>query len=458
MSIEIAIIICNYNKKEYLQQCVESVLSCDLKADSYELVVVDNASQDGAPEMLKAKFSDKVTLIENQENLGGSGGFATGINYYLEKKYPYLVLLDNDIRLEPDTISQLRAYLESNPSVGIVGSKICTMDNPNILQEQGSFIDFTHYNAQTPLKGHIDNETLPEYVSCDYVPACSLMSKLEVVEKIGNFDRKHFIYWDDMDWCTRAKEVGYEIHAINASRVFHKMGAVNLVNTFSNYYFERNRIYFFLKHISFDAISSFTDTIASEIINITYFAYHKGQHSNAISMLTAIDDVERDFFFKQDKHILPKEQITPLSSLHLLANAPAALILSGNLHHDRNIFHALQQLYGKNLTICSSTDYETLSRQFPGYSVCALTDIEPALYEAIFHATEHLSLFKISSHQFFSNSIIIDWYLNAQKASNIETFLSNYNTYKNIYLSIFKPVLQRKMELIHKRIHKSLAE
>lgn len=256
-----------------------------------------------------------------------------------------------------------------------------------------------------------------------------------------------------MDWCTRAKEVGYEIHAINASRVFHKMGAVNLVNTFSNYYFERNRIYFFLKHISFDAISSFTDTIASEIINITYFAYHKGQHSNAISMLIAIDDVERDYFYRQDDHIFSKEEIKPFSSINLKSSAVVAVVISGNLHHDRNVFYALEHSLDLPITLYTKRNHKNISSQFPDNTVCDISDLRAENYDAVFHVVEHLSLFQAETTEFFSNSIIVDWYLNVQHASDIEAFMKSYETYKNIFHSIYKPILQIKFELVHKKIH-----
>lgn len=234
MSVNLGIIICNFNKKEYLQGCLSSLYESDFDNLTYEIIVVDNASTDDSVQFVQDNYRE-ITLLENEENLGGSGGFDRGIRYAIDKNYKYVALLDNDILLEENTIINLIKHIEQNPKVGVVGSKICTMDNPEVLQEMGSFIDFeTTFNIQTPLKSHIDNDQLPEVVVCDYVPACCLVTTNKVLNKVGSFDTKHFIYWDDMDWCTRVKKAGYEVHAINSSRVFHKMNSGNDDTTLSS--------------------------------------------------------------------------------------------------------------------------------------------------------------------------------------------------------------------------------
>ena len=310
MQRDIAIVICNFNKKDYLKQCLDSLFTSDIKRDSYDVIVVDNASEDGAPEMVRSEFND-VLLLENKINNGGAGGFARGINYAIEHNYNYLVLLDNDIRLESNTLSELKKHIDNYSDVAIVGSKICTMDDPDVLQELGSFIDMEKFNATTPLKGHKDSDNLPEIVECDYVPACCLIARMDVVKKIGAFDVDHFIYWDDMDWCTKARELGYKIHAINSSRVYHKMGAINTTNTFSLYYFERNRILFFLKHLQENDIQKFTDTVAKELINLTFFSNEKKKYNSAISQMLGLSDLERGILGRRDERILVKEQINP---------------------------------------------------------------------------------------------------------------------------------------------------
>ncbi len=304
---DLGIVICNFNKVDYLKGCLETLYKSIFKNLSFDVIIVDNASTDGSSEYVKENYSD-VILLQNEINTGGSGGFDRGIRFAIEKEYKYVALLDNDILLEKDTIINLVEYIKNNPQVGVVGSKICTMDNPDILQEMGSFIDFEDkFNVYTPLKSHKDDDSLPDFVVCDYVPACCLITTNEVLKKVGSFNVEHFIYWDDMDWCTRVKIAGWEIHAINNSRVFHKMGAANHTNTFGLYYFERNRIMFFLKYIEDCKFDNFVNVISNWIKTLIFFSHLKGNYATPKSFLCAIDDLFIGKLGKQDDSIFIKE-------------------------------------------------------------------------------------------------------------------------------------------------------
>jgi len=149
----------------------------------YDIIVVDNASDDGAPEMIKTEFSSKVILLENSENLGGSGGFARGIAFCLDNKYEYILLLDNDTKIKNNTIKKLKEYLDQHHDVGVVGAKIMQMDHPDILQELGAFIDWEKFYIKTPHKGYTDNHLIPEVAECDYVAACCCTTKRDVIKK-----------------------------------------------------------------------------------------------------------------------------------------------------------------------------------------------------------------------------------------------------------------------------------
>ena len=179
------------------------------------------------------------------------------------------------------------------------------MDNPEILQEMGSFIDFgKNFNVKTPLKSHFDNEELPDVVVCDYVPACCLITTKEVLKKVGSFNTDHFIYWDDMDWCTRVKKAGFEVHAINSSRVFHKMGSNNNTNTFGIYYYHRNRILFFLKYLKEEDFKYFQKHISEWLSSLTFFCNEKEDYNTAKVAWLILDDLMVDIVESQEDHEL----------------------------------------------------------------------------------------------------------------------------------------------------------
>lgn len=111
-----AIIICNFNKCEYIIKCIDSVLKSSY--EDYDIYVVDNASTDDSVKEIRNKFVGQVKLIENDQNLGGSGGFNTGMREALKYDYKYLMLLDNDVMLHKDAIKLSLEYLEKMMMLG----------------------------------------------------------------------------------------------------------------------------------------------------------------------------------------------------------------------------------------------------------------------------------------------------------------------------------------------------
>ena len=134
-------VICNFNKKEDVLNCIQSVL--ESKYTDYDLYVVDNASSDGSAEAIREKYGSQVTVLVNAENLGGSGGFNTGLRKALEKGYEYLYCLDNDVLVDENAMGELVAFLDTHPGSGMAGSRVYHMENPGVIQQFGQIVDFT---------------------------------------------------------------------------------------------------------------------------------------------------------------------------------------------------------------------------------------------------------------------------------------------------------------------------
>ena len=115
---KIGIVICNYNKSEYVVNCIQSVL--ESKTDDFDIFVVDNASTDNSVEAVRNRYGDQVNVLVNSENLGGSGGFNTGIRTVLEKGYEYLYCLDNDVLVDENAIGALAAYLDAHGDTALL--------------------------------------------------------------------------------------------------------------------------------------------------------------------------------------------------------------------------------------------------------------------------------------------------------------------------------------------------
>jgi GT2 family glycosyltransferase len=286
---DLGIVICNFNKIDYLRNCLLSMNNADFNKISYDIIVVDNASNDGSCEMLESEFPD-VILLKNTKNIGGAGGFATGMNYVLRNKYRYLSILDNDTRADSKAFINLKKYLDKNPNVGVVGATIMQMDEPEKIQEMGALLDYKEFEFILNYNDRIIDDSIPEIVECDYVPACCFMTRLEVLEKVGVFDETYFIYWDDIDWCTRVKKIGYDIHAISSSKIWHKGGAKLAINTFPTYFYYRNLIRFFIKNIDENKIEYMAEKISNLASRIYFYNDLKSEYSHTIAFLMGIDD------------------------------------------------------------------------------------------------------------------------------------------------------------------------
>ncbi|GIK39955.1 MAG: hypothetical protein BroJett011_37880 [Chloroflexota bacterium] len=242
----IAAVIVTWNKRVEVLRCIESVLASTHPIQA--IIVVDNASNDGTVEAIKREFGDTVHLIVNTSNKGGSGGFYDGISAALCYQTDYLWLLDNDVILSPQTLSQLLLVAQTQPHVGIVGSKVYFAQAPQIIWSMGARVN--SWLAQISVIGDKvrDEGQYNQLVEVDYVPMCSMLLATRVVEKIGSIDPDYFVYGDDADFCTRARRAGFRVLSAPASIAWHDVTlSSQRMSPLAMYYYTRNCIHYFFK-------------------------------------------------------------------------------------------------------------------------------------------------------------------------------------------------------------------
>ena len=287
----IGIVICNYNKKDFVVDCIRSVK--ESKVHNFDIYVVDNASTDGSVEAIQEEFGDSVTVLENKENLGGSGGFNTGLRLVRDKGYEYFVCLDNDVLVDENAILALYEYMEKNPDVGMAGSRVYHMQMPDYIQQCGLLLDFEHGSAKTLYADRLEDGTLPEVIECDTVATCSVMIRGSVIREtnVGIMPEGNFIYWDDMEWGYRIHLAGYRIVTLAASKVLHQMGAnVRKPNTFLNYYMWRNRTNFFMRYTPEDMLDQMSVQVLGSVFDALYESMYREEHNVMQSISYAFHD------------------------------------------------------------------------------------------------------------------------------------------------------------------------
>ena len=286
---KVGIVICNFNKEDAVLECIQSVL--ESKFTDFDLYVVDNGSTDHSLEKIRSAYGDRLTLLVNKENLGGSGGFNTGLRTAYEKGYPYLMCIDNDALLDENAIGNLHVFLEEHKEAGIAASKIYHLEEPDYIQQFGQKIDFEHYCTEVPHLNMLEDGTMPEYLYVDSVAACSLMIRREVIEKIGFMPEENFLYWDDTEWCYLCNQAGYKVASVGNSKALHAMGAKKeAVNTFPTYYAWRNWITFFLKFTPDEDLEQMADTFLSSVFQENYEGLYNGEKNRAKTVMLALDD------------------------------------------------------------------------------------------------------------------------------------------------------------------------
>ena len=289
----VGVVICNYNKEQDVLACIQSVL--ENRYTDYHLYVVDNASTDRSVELIKDSFKnvspDRLTLLVNSENLGGSGGFNTGLRACLAAGHPYLMCVDNDALLDENCIKALKDFLQEHDNVGIAAAKIYHTSMPDIVQQFGSYIDWDNYCVDSTYLNHPEDNSMPEVVYSDAVPACALMIKRSVVDRIGIMPEENFLYWDDTEWCIRCKEAGFAVASVASAQALHAMGArKEVTNTFPTYYAWRNQLVFFLNHLKESQLEDFAECFLSSAFDVIYSGLYRKEPNKSKTVMAALDD------------------------------------------------------------------------------------------------------------------------------------------------------------------------
>ncbi len=219
MACKVAIVLLNWNQEDLTLACLRSLRQVDY-AD-LQVILVDNGSRPGSLAAIEAGFPD-VTLIKHERNLGFTGGNNAGIRRALAEGADYIMLLNNDTEVAPNLLRLLVEFAEADPHIGVVGPLIYYYDDPRRIWSAGGAVNPLTAASAGLAEGEVDEGgRLPCQV--DYVSGCALLIKRAVVEQIGLLDERFFIYYEETDWCARAREAGYQVWLVPQARVWHKI-------------------------------------------------------------------------------------------------------------------------------------------------------------------------------------------------------------------------------------------
>ena len=229
--MRLSVIIVNYNVKAFLENALVSVRKA-MTGRAGEVIVVDNASDDGSAEMVTQKFSD-VTLMVNDHNLGFAAANNLGMK---EAQGEYILLLNPDTIVQEDTFRVLLDFFEQHEEAGLAGCKILNSDGTLQLACRRSFptpwVAFTKIAGLSNLfpKSRLFGKYNLEYLNpdetyeVDAVSGSFMFFRRKVLDEVGGLDEQFFMYGEDLDWCYRVKQAGWKVYYVPSTQIIHYKG------------------------------------------------------------------------------------------------------------------------------------------------------------------------------------------------------------------------------------------
>jgi N-acetylglucosaminyl-diphospho-decaprenol L-rhamnosyltransferase len=227
MQYDITVIIVNWRVRDLLERCLESIIA-NKDGLNIEIYVVDNDSRDGTSEMIMMEFPE-VKVLAMARNLG----FARANNLAIKQASgKHIFLLNPDTEIKPGFFKSIYAYMEDNPEVGIIGPRILNSDG-SIQASIRRFPDiFSHILIMLKLRNIlVENKFLKHYFLVDFdygreqavdqIMGAAMMIRRSVFEKIGTFDEKFFVWFEEVDFCLRASKNGIKIMYYPGAEIFH---------------------------------------------------------------------------------------------------------------------------------------------------------------------------------------------------------------------------------------------
>lgn len=254
-TMRVFVIIVNWNGLRDTILCLKSLHALDRKKTDASVVIVDNGSTDNSAVIL-AKAYPWATVVPLEKNEGYTGGNNAGIQYALQKHADFIWLLNNDAYADKHALSILDCF--SDMKVGAAGSKIyfapgCEyhykrykeQEKGKVLWYAGGLIDWNNMYATHRGVDEVDRGQYDSIEKTQFISGCSMVIRTDVIRKIGLFDPKYYLYYEDLDYCLRMQKAGYSTVYMPQSVVWHTNAASSGKpgSPLHDYYLMRNRFY-----------------------------------------------------------------------------------------------------------------------------------------------------------------------------------------------------------------------
>ena len=252
---DIAVVIVSWNAKAFLKQCLASIAATK-ESLSVQVIVVDNASSDGSPEMVASDFPYAI-LIRNKDNYGFAKANNIGI---AECCAHYVCLINSDVKVLPDCLHSMVAFMDGNVRIGLVGPKILNSDGtvqpsvkrlPSPRRVFAEAVGMDRVRCLHPFFQGTDVEPRNLNAACvvPVLSGCFWMARHKALSDVGGLDERFFMYGEDNDWCKRYADAGWQVVYFPEAKAIH-YGAGSSSNAAVRFFIElkRSQMFYLKKH------------------------------------------------------------------------------------------------------------------------------------------------------------------------------------------------------------------
>ncbi|MDD3472496.1 MAG: glycosyltransferase family 2 protein [Syntrophaceae bacterium] len=249
----VCITVLGYNNIHDTLECLESI--SQLEGGQFPVLFVDNGSEDNSSDIVKKHFPS-VHVLRLSSNLGFSGGTNKGLGWVCGQGYEFCLILNNDVMLDQAMVNEMLSVADNHencavvmPRIMFIPPKVKTVGSRKNIWSDGGY--YRKFPPTIKLKDNRRNINFEVPRAIEFAPGCALLIRCEVLEKVGSFDERFFLFYEDWDFSIRVREACFSIWCAPAATLFHKVSMSTMKNPY--FYWEHmgaSMSLFFSKHFN----------------------------------------------------------------------------------------------------------------------------------------------------------------------------------------------------------------
>jgi GT2 family glycosyltransferase len=241
----VSIVVLNWNGLADTRECLHSLQAARYPA--MRVIVVDNGSKHDEASQLEAEFRGFIELLRLPENRGFAGGANAGIRHALAAGADYVLLLNNDTVVEPEFLQALVDFAVKHPDLAAACPRAHFYSRPRVIYSTGGEVSLWRGVARQVGRGQVDHGQFDRPARRGYADGVCMLIPASAIERVGLLDEQYFAYWEETDWCVRAREHGLHCYYVPRARIWHRASRSQRPDAGFHYLYRRNALLFVRK-------------------------------------------------------------------------------------------------------------------------------------------------------------------------------------------------------------------